>query len=147
MTVPSRAALERECRSFTRYLVGCDPSPYVIGKYCDAHVTRPVFHESPFDTRMVALARRHPATTLLADAYARFFAPRGALRKKLVLVLAILESAPPYFHALDGPPPGRRVLQACRIGVRLLVFALALLLGAMLLLPIRLLTPGRDVRP
>jgi hypothetical protein len=140
----SLAVLERECRTFTRYLVGHDASPYVVAKYCDAHSSL-AFRADPVDQRLITVARWHPVTTFLTDAYARFFAPYGALRKKLVLLLAILETSPPFFRELDRPPGGR-LAQALRVGARLLVFIPALVVGVTVLLPVRLLTPRRDRR-
>ena len=83
--------LERECRVFTRYLVGREPSEYVRAKYADAHTIVPAYATlDAFHRRLLGIARTGPAFTRLADAYTRAFAPRGALRKKLILLLAIL---------------------------------------------------------
>ena len=139
----SRALLERECRTFTRYLAGREASPYVVQKYCDAHAGPLAAAADPFDRRLMTVARWHPVTALVADAFARFFAPYGALRKKLVLLLAILETSPRFFRELDHPPGGGRVAEALRVGARLLVFVLALVVGVIVLLPVRLLTPRR----
>ena len=136
-----RAGLEHECRTFTRYLVGHEPSPYVVAKYCDAHSSSPAFRGDRFDERLVVVARWHPVTALVTDAYATIFAPHSALRKKLVLVLAILEVSPPFCRELENLQGGGLATQALRVGARLLVFTPALLVGVIMLLPVRLLTP------
>ena len=140
MSTP-RPVLEHECRTFTRYLAGRDPTPYVVAKYCEAHEVSAAFGGDRFDRRLTAAARYHSATTLLADAYARFFAPHGLLRKKLVLLLAILEISPPFFQKLNRLPAGGRVAQTLYVGARLLLFGLALLGGVMAFLPVQLVTP------
>lgn len=140
----SHAALEEECRTFTRYLVGTDPSPYVIAKYCEAHVASPAFRESRFDRQLTRVARWRPVTAFAADTYARFFVPRGALRKKLVLALAILETSPPFFREFDHPPTGGRAAQALRLGARLLAFAPTLLIATIVFLPVHVLAAGRE---
>jgi len=80
-------------------------------------------------------------TALVTDAYATIFAPHSALRKKLVLVLAILEVSPPFCRELENLQGGGLATQALRVGARLLVFTPALLVGVIMLLPVRLLTP------
>jgi hypothetical protein len=142
----SRAVLERECRTFTRYLAGREASPYVVQKYCDAHPVPLASPADPFERRLMTVAQWHPVAALVADAYARFFAPYGPLRKKLVLLLAILETSPRFFRELDRPPGGGRVAEALRVSARLLVFILALVVGVIVLLPVRLLTRRPDGR-
>jgi hypothetical protein len=138
-----RFVLEQECRTFTRYLVGQRPTPYVVEKYCDAHAISLNGDSDLFDARLTAVARWHPETACIADAYARFFAPRGMLRKKLVLLLAILEISPPFFREFDQPLGGGRIAQVLGFGVRLLKFVLALVVGIIGFLPLRLVTPGQ----
>ena len=139
------AGLDQECRTFTRYLVRREPTAYVIGKYRAAHAASPAMQSGGqgggrFDVRLTAIARRHPLLAVTADAYARMFAPRGLLRKKLVLLLAILETSPVFFRDvdLDRAPP--LPLQAAALGVRFAVFAVALLVGTVLFFPLRIVT-------
>lgn len=136
----SRTDLERECRTFTRYLAGRDATPYVIGKYCDAHTASPAFAGDRFDRRITAAARIHPVAAFVADAYARFFAPHGLLRKKLIVLLAILETSPPFYRDLEQVADGRLVAQVIHVGVRLLLFLPAVLLGTALFVPLRLVS-------
>lgn len=139
----SLAVLERECRTFTRYLVGREPTPYVVGKYCEAHAVSAAYAAAGFDARLTRVARTHPAATYLADAHARAFAPRGALRKKLVLVLAILETCPPFYPLLERVVEGRLVLPLLAVGLRAALLVPVLLLGALLFFPLRLGGRGR----
>lgn len=87
---------------FTRYLLGRPPSRYVCAKYKEAHSKTPTLAESDeFDAFLVRIARRSPALTRLADSYATLFGRSTVLRKKLVLLLAILESSAPSYQAID----------------------------------------------
>lgn len=83
-------------------------------------------------------------TAFLTDAYARFFTPRGLLRKKLILILAILEITSPFFRELDRPSAGSRTTEALGVALRLLMFVTALLAGIITLLPVHFVTSRRD---
>lgn len=136
--------LERECRVFTRYLAGREPTPYVIEKYRAAHAVDASYRtDSAFDGRLVAVARLHPLLAWLVDAAARFLAPRGTLRKKLVLLLAILETSPPFFSSLERLEEGRRGREFAALTLRLVVFVPGLLLGIVLVLILRVVPVGR----
>jgi hypothetical protein len=101
--------LERECHSFTRYLTGFSPSPYMVGKYRGWHEkpgAAAALKSDSFDQYLVEAASRGPGWARLADSYASRFRKCSALRKKLVLVLAILECVPPACEALDAVDRG-----------------------------------------
>lgn len=139
---PLAEPLDRECRVFTRYLIGDDPGAYVLGKYREAHARLSALAEPPrdrFDELLDALAAGHPALTRLVDAYARVFRRAARVRVKLVVLLAILECAPESHQHLD--PPGSFGL--ARVGVSLLrdgvAFLLCLVLATSLLGPAQLL--------
>ena len=140
------ADLEQECRTFTRYLVRRDPTPYVIGKYAAAHTASPAMAQtegkgsSRFDVRLTAIARRHPVLAVMADAYARIFVPRGLLRKKLVLLLAIIETSPVLFREVDLVRTPPVLWQAAVLGVRFALFAVALVVGSFIFLPLRIVS-------
>ena len=133
----TEAALEAECRRLTRYLLGETPTPYVVACYQRAHRI-----SSDFETRSTLdrVALRFPVG--LADAHARLFAPASALRRKLVLLLAILEAASPSFRRVDDPGPRSRALAWLRLAWIGASAAAVALLGSALLLPVQLL--GRE---
>jgi hypothetical protein len=79
----------------------------------------------------------------VADAWARWAAPRSALRKKLVVLLAILEVSPPFAAELDQPTGSRSLEWAGIVGSGL-TSLLALSIGLVLFLPVRLAAGGRD---
>lgn len=132
----SATELERECDVFARYLTGSGGSDYLWRKYREAH-ERGVLGagSSAFDRSLVAVARRGTWWARLADAHARHFAPAGLLRKKLVLVLALLECREP--ERVDGPvsrSPVGFCLRAAWLGTST---ALLVILAALFFLPLR----------
>lgn len=134
-------SLERECEVFVRYLSGAAPSAYVQEQYAAAHaagVVQPPGGATKFDEFIVALARTGGVVTRALDAHARVFANGSLLRRKLVLLLALLEVRSPHAEALDTPTGGSRlVMFLCMawLGVR---FAFTVMLTALVLLPLKL---------
>jgi hypothetical protein len=129
----SDIALEEECRVFTGYLLGCVPPPYAVQKYADAHLVSPIFSKgSRFDFFLIRVARTHKSITMLADTYARFFVPTGLLRKKLVLLLAILETCPPSCHLIDAVDRGGKAALLFRLVTKGVVFVFSLTAGTLL---------------
>ena len=110
---------------FTRYLVGRDPDDYVQRCYRDGH-GRIRSGGDALDAALLRSATGGPVRAQVADAYARIFRPRGALRRKLILLLAILENTPPTHRTLTAGSDGRWVSAALRIAGALAVFGLAL---------------------
>ncbi len=135
MAEAAGSADRREVGVFTRYLVGRPPDEAVASAYARGLAAVPVQGTS-WDRTLVAVARVHPAATRCADAYARFFARRGLLRHRLVLLAAILESRAPFAAAFDAPPPGSPVRVVLRLAWTGAVFMLAAAAGLLLLGPL-----------
>lgn len=129
--------LDRECAVFCRYLSGHEANEYVRGKYREAHQTRFLSGEADrADAVFASIARLHPWTARIVDAYTRVFRPFSIVRKKLVILLAILESCAPthtYLDTADSQPP---VLLVTRMVPRCMIFAVAVLISMVLLLPV-----------
>ena len=89
------ATLEQEARVFTRALIGRDPSDYVLRQYARGHMALPLAPVQAFDRVLLRTARGAPWQARMADAWARRFAGTSILRRKLTLLLAILESSAP----------------------------------------------------
>jgi hypothetical protein len=135
--------LQVECRLFARYLTGDEPLPYVIAKYQDAHEKRSALTAtSKFDRFLVSFATRSPALLKVADSYARLLAPASTLRKKLVLLLAILESSSPSYRSFEKVDGGGTVLLGLRILQRMVVFGVCFVFGAIVLLPAQVMFRG-----
>jgi hypothetical protein len=130
--------LAKECEVFTRHISGRPATPRIADQYAAAH--RALEGMEPRDGHerwLLRVARSGPAGCRVADAWARLALPHGALRQKLVVLLAILEVSPPYAAELDQPRggPAREWVRMAASG---LGFAGALALGVVLFLPVRL---------
>lgn len=131
--------LQHECEAFFRYLCGPELEPYVLTKYCEAH--RKVAAYTPsggFDQFLVEFAARGPVSTRMADSYARFFAPRSTLRRKLILLLAIMESSSMASKFLDTVDTQNKFLLSGKFLARGFASAVSLAAGTLLLFPCRL---------
>lgn len=101
----SEVTLTRECRVFTRALVGEEAAPAVVEAYRED--SRAGAFGGPaegIDATLLGIGVRHPVFARLADAYAAVFVRRGAFRTRLVGLLAILESGPPHEARFERVP-------------------------------------------
>ena len=136
--------LDAECRVFCRYLAGRAPTPYLLTRYREAHdagVVEPTGGSSAFERGVVSLARRSSLLARAFDARARILAPGSLLRRKLVLVLAILETSAETEAAVDTPTHSGPV----GLGLHLVGLGLAfgcLLVVGVLLSPLALVCGG-----
>ena len=134
--------LERECDTFCRYLAGAECGERVRAKYREAHELGIVAVDGAstrFDRALVAFARLGTFSTRLADAHARLFRNGGLLRRKLVLLLALLETHADTVGRVDAPTVSGPVAFVVETTLRLAVFALLALLGLFVFLPLRAL--------
>lgn len=140
------APLEREAVVFARALIGAEPSPLAVQHYvraCRAHGLADDAAFSPFDRKTLAMARKGPAAARRADAFCALLHRRGALRRKLIAMAAILESAAPTNQAFEpGPAKGplAAVFKLAGLGFG---FVAAFALGALALAPARLTAATR----
>lgn len=105
---------------FARYLVGCDPTPEVVERY--ERASRKLFapHLDEAEAALVGFVRRNPWSAPCLDAAAGILRPGGALRNRLLVMAAILETSP--VHANDFLPRsaslGSLVAQLAVHGIR-----------------------------
>ena len=145
-------SLARECDAFCRYLSARPATPYVLGKYTEGHLAgvadRP--HTGVFDDVLVRVATSGTLAARIADAYARVFDRGAVLRRKLVLLLAILENTPPTHAAFAPEHAESPALVIGRLVASGLAFVAALTAGLVLLLPahalVRVRTAHRGAR-
>jgi hypothetical protein len=115
----NRPQLERECRTYAQYLIGQVPTPYVINRYIDFHHKSDAMRTDKsdrFDEFLVSVSARTPSWARLADTYASMLRKDSVVRKKLVLTLALLESAPPSFETLERVDGRSTFLTFMRLG-------------------------------
>ena len=135
---PALDPLGAECRVFCRYLARQEPTPYVLSCYQRA---RDPVSEGAFplvDRAALALACRGAGPARVADAYSRMFRPYGPLRRRLILLLAILENSPPSDRPLNAAREGSRPAIVAGMLLTLLLGGVCLLAGVLLLGPLHL---------
>jgi hypothetical protein len=138
MSDSAKRLLEEECRIFSTYLLGSPPSAYVREQYVRAaHMRGVAFDDelSPFDRLTLRLARYGPVPARCADAYCAIFHRAGALRRKLIVLAAILEHVAPASDAFDNVEPRHAALAVLSLVAYGWVAAGSLVLGALVLLP------------
>jgi hypothetical protein len=134
-------ALSSECQIFCEYLVQQKPDAYITKKYRQAHHSGNIpFSKTvqPFERWLMLLAGIHPFMTRLADSYSRFLFPSSMLRKKLVLLLAILESGKPSQGFCDMPEPSTRMAFLARCAIEGVGFLCIACMAFIFLFPIHL---------
>lgn len=133
----------RECRALTRLISGGLPDAYVSAQYEAAHAEGDRFEPTDrFDALLVRLAAGFTLLRRPVAAYARIFRPKGALQRKLVLVLSILESSSPSYREMDRALRGGSVPMVSVLALRSFWWLGALAVGVVLLGPIHLALRG-----
>jgi hypothetical protein len=143
--------LEVECHALCRYLIGARADAYVAGKYVQAHAVGSIAPAADdCDVVLAWAAARGPILARFADAYASVFARQGLLRRKLALLLAILETRLDSYRALDAPITTSRAALIAQLGARTCATAVSAAVAAAVLVPIlavRRLMAARQARP
>ncbi|MEO6222675.1 MAG: NAD-dependent epimerase/dehydratase family protein [Vicinamibacterales bacterium] len=136
----SDAAIRDECLAFTRYLLSCDPDAYVVGRYAEANaVLAALAPVGSFDASLIGFAGLSPLCATVADSYCGVFFRKAALRKRLVLLLAILESRAPFSETIDRAVGGSMPRVFARLFITTVAAVLSLLAGTLIFGPTRLL--------
>ncbi len=132
--------LADECSKFCNYLINQAPGKYVTEKYQEAHRggKSPDTGSSAFDSLLVRIAEMNPFFTKLTDVYTSFFMKRAVFRKKLILLLAILETCPPSFNYIDSVTSSGKVMLFAEIAMRALSYAFSLILSIIIFMPVHL---------
>lgn len=96
--------LREECHQITRYLVGQAPPPELMQRYIEAHAL--LLTEDPHATEAATIRfiQRHPGSLPYLDAVSAILRPGSLLRKKILVMIAILETTP-TFTAFFFPEP------------------------------------------
>jgi hypothetical protein len=138
----NEGALAAECEVLARYVCRAAPGQYVTRKFIQAHERTARFAPfSRFDRLLLRWGTSGPRAARFVDAYACLFARRSAFRRKLVLLLAILETCPNDPAGLERAG-GHFWSLAAYVALRGAVFALTLLAAAVVLLPAQLALGG-----
>jgi nucleoside-diphosphate-sugar epimerase len=131
-------ALDRECQVFTRHLIGVAADAFVLAAYRDAVGRLPALQpKTAFDDLLLSWARRGGWWTRVADAYAALFARDSALRRRLVMALAILETRAPFHLLIDAPVTAPGAGLWARVFVRVVLGLVGTGVGVLVFVPAR----------
>jgi NADH dehydrogenase len=140
---PAAAELqERECCVFSRYLTGQPPEAGVCDKYSEALTSRQhrlLEVHGRFDALLLTLAAVHPLLTRFTDIYSRYCYSDSVLRRRLIMLLAILETRGSVFMQLDSPNCAGKAGLLLGMSLRGAISALLLSVALITLLPLQLL--------
>ena len=134
--------LNHECDIFCRYLTDASPSTYVMAKYRDGHECGDFGNYqgmSRFDRFVLWGARRSLFSTRLLDSYLRVFDNTSILRKKLILLLAILESCAPEYEYFEKADPVSKPILFLIFLAKGIGFMVNIAISMMLIAPIQLI--------
>jgi hypothetical protein len=123
--------LREEARRFARYPLACDPGPQVIESYARAHGVLFEGPAAPREAALIRFCRRHPRSLPFLDAAAGVLAPEALLRKKLLVLSALLETTPRFVDRYLPAPRGKVALILELLGLGALA-GLRFLVGAAL---------------
>ena len=135
--------LEREGRVLGRYLAGGMIPAHIVARYADHVSVTELRGQDNLDRTLLRAACFGGAITPMADAYARCFRPTGALRRRLTILCALVESSPPYHIALGAPREGSRWGSAAALVVITLMGGLTLAGAVLLFGPVHLVLLAR----
>jgi nucleoside-diphosphate-sugar epimerase len=133
--------LVQECKIFTDYLIKKDPNKYIIEKYCEAHAVSKIFNDlslHPFDLYLLNLSMKNTIYTKLIDAYTSVFKKDALFRKKMVLLIAILENSALSYQSFEGPEKPGIFNFGLKLFIHGIIFVLSLLTAFVLLTPAKI---------
>lgn len=141
--------LKAECSMFCNYLIGTIPAADIESHYVKANTQHNLANKagfSTFDQTTLRLALRGPVFARSIDAFCALFRRRGVLRRKLIIISAILEHtalAGDRYDKATAKGAGGTILELIVNG---LSFGICLIFAALVLLPIRLLNLSGSVK-
>jgi len=139
-----------ECRVFAHYLADTEASPYVqhaYGKLLPTSDVPSAVRDRLIERALLSVARQGTLATRVADGYARFFVPRSLLRRRLVLMLAILENSPGSEKLLNSGDEGSLVGVGVRLVLTGIASVLCSVLGVVIFAPLHLVSGGSAAQP
>ena len=134
--------LDRESKVYTKFLINDEPTSYIQNKYQKAHHRSNIFEgnvSDPFDDFLIKFSSKNGFFTKLADSYASFFKKNSLIRKKLILLLALLESTAPSYRQFESPDSSSMLTIVFWIFLKGAVFAISLIAAIILFMPIKVL--------
>jgi hypothetical protein len=99
-------ALGSEGRLIGSYLTGVEPPDELVARYVDASLTLFPDDPCPSDRMVLEFVHRHPWSLPPLEAALGLLRPTSLLRKKIVVLMAILETEPGLAPRFDPLYPG-----------------------------------------
>jgi hypothetical protein len=90
----NKEQLRAESFLITRYLLRCDPSEELSKRYVDANLSLLAEQHSLKRNPELSFIRRYPMSLPFIDAAAGLLSPESIVRKKILIMTAILEATP-----------------------------------------------------
>ena len=136
----------REARTFASYLGSPSFPSEISDRYHAAIGDWRIGSSDRFDAWLVGFAAMSPALTSLADTYARFARPYGDLRRRLTLMLALLETHGATHAAYDRARASSAAAAWLALAGAGTVWALRALLAAVICAPAHLVLRAKSSR-
>ena len=92
-----------------------------------------------FDTFLINMAMINPFLMKIVDAYTSIFHKKSVFRKKMVLLIAVLESYYPAYRCLDSAKVSSKYLLFIAMFQKGIFFLIALFLSGLIILPVHLI--------
>jgi nucleoside-diphosphate-sugar epimerase len=130
-----------ECSVYTRYLVNQEPDSYIQRKYAQAFAAgKPLAGacRSRFEFLLARISTIHPIYARAVDGYCKMFLRDSMIRKKMVLLLAILECRSGTARIIDHPDAYSPPLLLLTFLTQITRSIALLLIATLLLSPLRL---------
>ena len=147
---PVPDGLAAECRAFARHLSDAAPTPYVLE--CYARLAPGAAHPLPVATEMIErmllwMGRSGGVKLRMADGYACIARPRSELRRRLILLVAIMENSPSTSAQFNTADEGSLLVVGARMTGAMVVSVLCTAAGIAVIGPVHvasaLLAPVR----
>lgn len=133
----SKKSLKHECIRFTEYLINSKSNAYIEKKYIKGHKYNRIENNiGRFDTFLIKLTNKNTFMVRLADIYTTVFYRKSVFRKKLILLLAILESCSTTYSKIDSLNTDSKVSLFIKTLQKTLVFLVLLFVSSIVLFPI-----------
>lgn len=126
----------------SRYMIGQQPSDYVIEKYIEAHRYSEMVdgsNQKPFERFLLQIATRNVFLLKVVDAYSAIFNPSSVLRNKLILLVAIMESCAPSYRAFEAQESASNIQILYELAWKGALFAISFALAFLILIPTQLI--------
>ncbi|MFX0137405.1 MAG: NAD-dependent epimerase/dehydratase family protein [Candidatus Hodarchaeota archaeon] len=136
----SKENIKQECIRFTKYLINCKPNAYIEKKYIKGHKRNLIENNmGPFDTFLIKVTNKNTFIIRLADVYTTVFYRKAVLRKKLILLLAVLESCPTTYSKIDSVTGDSKISLFIETIQKVLFFLVLLFISSIVLFPIQMM--------